>query len=300
MRYITIKNFCAVAALISLGGCLKKNEMNIDPETASSVVTLSPTGSNKATTASSYQRYYSDFGVVKVGDHASFNLNVEYSGGETAQSDITVNIALDTAALSKYNKQDELEYEVPPVSTIHMPSSVVIKKGTQLSQNKITIDINGDYDFGAAYALPIKITSVSSGIISTNLGTSIYSFGVRNDYDGHYSMKGYSVRAGDPVKTGNFTNDDGINLLTGGLKIVQFEDLQVWADLTGVGIDYPVLTVNSDNTVTIVSAGGATNAPGYPSRYDPATKTFYISFTWGTGGPTSRLATDTLVYIKAR
>jgi hypothetical protein len=299
MRYITIKNFCAVAALISLGGCLKKNEMNIDPETASSVVTLAPTGSNKATTASTFQRYYSDFGVVNQGDHASFNLNVEYSGGATAGSDITVNIALDTAALSKYNAQDDMTYVVPPASTMHIPSSVVIKKGTQLSQNKVTIDINADFDFGAAYALPIKITSVSSGIISTNLGTSIYSFGVRNKYDGHYSMKGYTLRAGDAVKTGNFTNSDGINLLTGGASIVQFEDLQVWADQTGVGIDYPVLTVNGDNTVTIYSAGGGKNAPGYPSRYDPATKTFYISFTWG-GGPTSRLATDTLVYLKGR
>jgi uncharacterized protein DUF1735 len=299
MRYITIKNFCTVAALISLGGCLKKNEMNIDPYTASSVVTLSPTGSNKATTASTYQRYYSDFGVVNLGDHGSFNLNVEYSGGAAAASDITVNIALDTAALSAYNTQDGMSYVVPPASTIHMPSSVVIKKGTQLSQSTITIDVNADFDFGAAYALPIKITSASSGIISSNMSTSIYSFGVRNKYDGHYSMKGYTLRSGDAVKTGNFTNSGGINLLTGGANVVQFQDLQVWADLTGVGIDYPVLTVNPDNTVTVYSSGGGKNAPGYPSRYDPATKTFYISITWG-GGPASRLATDTLTYLKGR
>jgi hypothetical protein len=41
------------------------------------------------------------------------------------------------------------------------------------------------------------------------------------------------------------------------------------------------------------------NTPGYDNRYDPATKTFYISFKWN-ASPTGRSTTDTLTYSKVR
>jgi len=59
------------------------------------------------------------------------------------------------------------------------------------------------------------------------------------------------------------------------------------------------LTIDGSNNVTITSAGGAYNNPGYTSVYDPGTKTFFISFTWG-AGPSSRLSTDTLSYLGPR
>ncbi|MBS1601797.1 MAG: DUF1735 domain-containing protein [Bacteroidetes bacterium] len=299
MKYISIKNILAVAAVVSLAGCLKKNEMNVDPDGASSIILFASTGNNQASTSSEFMRYYSDFGVVNVGDNGQFNINVMFSGGATAPSDITVNLALDTAALSTYNKEDGTSYVPPPAAATHFPTSLVIKKGTQLIQGVAKIDITSDFDFAKSYALPLKIVSSSYGVVSTNLGTTIYSFGVRNKFDGHYSWKGYSLRAGDGAKTGNFTNSKGLDLVTGGANSVNFGDLQVWADLTGVGIGNPTLTIAADNSVKISSSGGAYNDPAYTSRYDPGTKTFYVSFTWGSG-PSSRLATDTLTYVNSR
>jgi hypothetical protein len=63
----------------------------------------------------------------------------------------------------------------------------------------------------------------------------------------------------------------------------------------------PIITVDpTTNKISLKSSGGTISAnPSYDNRYDPATKTFYISFTWG-AGVTARLHTDTLVYKKAR
>jgi hypothetical protein len=127
----------------------------------------------------------------------------------------------------------------------------------------------------------------------------LLSLSLRNQWDGIYSLHGESFRAGDPVKTGPFTPTQ-MALITENISSVVFERLQVWADDTEVGIGNPVLSINeSTNELTVSSSGGAINTPGYPSRYDPASGTFYISFTWGSG-PTERMATDTLVFLGER
>ena len=299
MKHTIIKTLPFLAAMLSFTACLKKDSMNIDPDTAGSVILLAATGNNQATSSSQYFRYYTDLGSIAAGDSAHFNVNVSYSGGAVAPTDITVNLVLDDAALTTYNSEDGVSYVIPPASAYRLPSTVVIKAGTQLTQVQATVIRSADYDFSQSYGLPIKIASASTGVISTNLSTSIYSFGVRNQYDGHYSLKGYTLRSGDAAKTGNFTDAGGMDLVTVGSNSLTFADLQPWADLTGVGIGNPVVAVNPDNSVTINSSGGAKNNPGYTSVYDPGTKTFYISFTWG-AGPSARLATDTLTYISAR
>jgi len=284
---------------ISLSSCLKEHMQNIDADRSVSLVEFANSGSNVASASSVYPGFYTDLGTLVKGESATFNVNVGYSGTEVAPEDITVNIALDTAALATYNAQNGTSYMVPFNDVFSMPTSVVIKKGERLAQTQITVAITDSFKFEESYALPLKITSVSTGAVSSNFGKAVYSFGVRNIYDGHYSLKGYTLRATDAVKTGNFTRPSGMNLLTVGSNKVQFEELQVWADQTGVGIGNPAFTVNANNSVTITSDGGAINAPDYDSHYDPETKTFFVSFTWG-AGPSARLATDTLTYIEPR
>ena len=297
-RYkITALLLCSLP--VFLASCLKQGNMNSDPANSNSVLEFANTGDNLAAAASTYPGFYSDLGVLTSGNSTQFNVNVSYSGAGSAPDDITVNLAIDTATLSTYNTDNGTAYVTPPTTIFSIPTSVVIKKGTSMTQVKATISNNSSFDYSVNYALAVKIASASTGIISKTFGKAVYAFGVRNAYDGHYSFKGYSLRAGDAAKTGNFTYSGGLDLVTAGGNIVQFGILQVWADLTGVGIGYPILTVNSDNTVTSSSSGGAYNAPGYTSRYVPSTKTFYISYSWG-AGPTARLATDTLTFIKAR
>lgn len=128
------------------------------------------------------------------------------------------------------------------------------------------------------------------------------SIDVANRWVGSYQMKGWTLRAGDPVLTGNWTAN--WKLSTVSAYAVQFWAIQKWADGSTVGgigpfiltmdvsggPDAPMPVTVSDNVNSAVK-----NNPAYNNHYDPATKTFYISCYWGSG-PTNRAAVDTLVY----
>lgn len=299
MKHLAIKTIFFSTLACSLVACLKEGDMNTDPDTAGNTIEFANTGNNLAAATSQYPGYYTDLGTLATGASANFNINVSYSGAGNAPEDITVNLGVDTAFLRVYNTQNGTHYVDPPKAIYNLPATAVIKKGTRSIQVKAAVTNNASFDFAVNYALALKITSASAGVISSNFGKSLFSFGVRNVYDGHYSLKGYSLRSGDAAKTGNFVRAAGMDLVTVGGNIVQFGELQVWADLTGVGIGNPTFTINTDNSVTVNSSGGAYNAPGYNCRYVPAEKTFYVSFSWG-AGPAARLATDTLTYIGPR
>ena len=127
---------------------------------------------------------------------------------------------------------------------------------------------------------------------------------VANLWAGKYLMSGWVLREGDPVRTGYY-KDLEWKLLTNGAKGVKFEKIHLWGD--GVetigGIGKWVFTIDDSAgpnnpmpvTVTDPDNPAVKNDPAYNSRYEPSTKTFYISVYWGTG-PTNRAATDTLVF----
>ena len=127
-----------------------------------------------------------------------------------------------------------------------------------------------------------------------------------NAYDGVYQLKGYIYRlvngVVDATLTGNIIPYE-MPLATTTNTQVQFVNPQHWANGTGVAVGYPYLDINPvTNAVKISSvvnpplASPVANDPMYTSHYDPATKTFYISYVWNTG----RLCTDTLVYLRPR
>lgn len=299
-------NILAVAFIsFLLSGCLKERTANIDTGNGNTlnVVEFLNTGDNFAGQTSKYPQFYSDLGSLGLGQTATINVNVSYSGVNTAPADMTVSLGVDAASLTLYNTQNGKSYEVPPADAYSFPASVVIKKGTRVVQTTLTIKVTAGFDFSKAYAVPIKITSTSpSATISGNFGVAVYAFGVRNPWDGKYAYKGYSLRAGDGALTGNFSGKT-MNLVTTGATSLQFASLAVWGDgVSGIGIGNPILSMTTGSSpypVTISSSGGAYNAPGYTSRYEPSTKTFYISFTWG-AGPAARLSTDTLTYVGPR
>jgi hypothetical protein len=66
---------------------------------------------------------------------------------------------------------------------------------------------------------------------------------------------------------------------------------------------YPVFTVNADNSVTVTNMPDGGKAPSvsdptYKNRYDPATKTFYISYSYNPSTP--RIVYDTCTFLQAR
>jgi hypothetical protein len=208
MKQVQLNILLFSALLAGLSSCLKKDAMNIDPDSGTkNVVEFANTGDNVAAATSFYPRFATDMGVVALGGSYKFNLNLGYSGADnTAPQDITVNLALDTAALSQFNRENGTNYLVPPTSVMNFPASLVISKGTHMAQGQITVNVNTDYDFSANYAIPIKISQASYGTVSANFGKAVYSFTARNKYDGIYLMEATApmTDAVNPALTGYY------------------------------------------------------------------------------------------------
>ena len=122
-----------------------------------------------------------------------------------------------------------------------------------------------------------------------------------NKYDGVYLVKSYTFRSGDPARTG-YPLPFEMNLVTTSPESVQFDTLHLWADGTGVGIGDVIFIVDSITNIVTPSATGTSfvvPVAGFLNTYNPVTKTFLVTYTWG-NGPTSRLINDTLIYLRAR
>jgi hypothetical protein len=240
----------------------------------------------------------------------TFNAVPILLAGGTAPQDIQVTLAYDPAILGDYNTANGTMHEEAPTSLYSVLNQgdsvngyvVTIPKGQTTGYLQLKLKPS---DFlGYDYALGLKIVSVTSGyIISSNFNTGILAIGVKNEWDGVYDYKGYALRAGDATLTGYFSGKT-MDLITKGTNSVAFGSLALWGDgNSGIGIGNPLLTIDNSSAppypVTVTSDAGAYNLPGYNSRYDPTTKTFYIAFTWG-AGPAARQSIDTLTYTGPR
>jgi hypothetical protein len=207
---------------------------------------------------------------------------------------VNVTVALDQAALDAYNTANSTAFTLPPAGSYTIPN---LKVTIPANQRTATVNVNvitSLLDPTGKYVIPVSITDAGGQKVS-NYKTVLLNVQAKNKYDAVYDYKGYALRLTDPVLTGNFT---GLTTTASTLGATTVGFNQVWATGAAAGGLNPVkLTVNeATNKVTISSDVNptVTNEPSYDSRYDPATKTFYISFVWSTPG--TRAATDTLTY----
>jgi hypothetical protein len=288
--------FFLLAAAVSVTSCLKKDRMNIDQEQGpKNVIEFDNTGNNAAKVTSKYPGFYTDLGVLATGQSKTFNINVSYSGADVAPEDITVKLEIDQAALDKYNEDNGTEFIIPPSDVISFPSTLVIKKGERKATGTATVTISNNYDYNVGYGLPLKIASASSGLISGNFGKVVYSFGVRNKFDGEYEVTGTMVDHGSSTLKGYFPMKYW--LITSGALSVDGYDPVRWEDyfipiysgtsISGYGSFSPVFTFDEANNIVSVTniygqpAGNTRYAQLDPSgvnKYDPATGTIKVKF----------------------
>jgi len=184
---------------IFLSSCLKDQSLTMDKNLSNSVTEFANTGTPATLPVNGAPvRFAIDLGSLKVGDTTSFNVNVDYAGADMAPNDIQVVVDLDASLLATYNtahKADGADYSMPPANLLRgkFPITITIPKGKQYAQAKIPVQLTADYDFNADYALPLKITSTSTGITSGNFSTALYSLNVRNIYDGEFNVTGTFV-----------------------------------------------------------------------------------------------------------
>ncbi|HTQ28366.1 MAG TPA: DUF1735 domain-containing protein [Puia sp.] len=306
MKSYSIKSVAALLLLLSVGlaGCLKDTAYD-----DRSIQAIMPSGSQQfiqlgltATDASNF--LFLPLGAASDNDTTLNLVPVELTSASPAPEDIAVTLSADQSVLDDYNASHNTSYTLIPTSkysVVNPGAKVIIRKGSNRGFLQVKFK-SADFLVGDwAFAFSISAVDKANYPIAGNFRKGVVGLGVNNQWDGKYSLKGYVLRAGDAVLSGNFSGFE-MDLVTAGSNAVVFAELQPWANGSGVGIGFPLLTIDNSanpNPVAVSSSGGAVNAPGYDCRYDPATKTFYISFTWG-AGPAARLATDTLTYIGSR
>lgn len=329
-----IRIFPFVFLCLTLSSCLDEEDplTERDTETSPNLIEFySEDPSESPSTERIYTEVTKTFDIVP---EDKFDVIISYSGKNNAPEDIIVDVAVDPAALQAFNAKviadareaavvgiedpdeaaeaaDEAEatadvYDLLPSEMYSFPAQVTIKRGERRATLPVTVKPEL-FDFAFHYGLPLTIKSASTGVISGNFSTNIYNIGAKNPYDGYYSIEEgstiirNSANGPDPNLSGSTAGLDDIPLVTLSANSLGIEP--VWADGGGVaGIDGTYLTVDpTTNLVTVASAGNPTlkNTPGEENRYDPATKTFYLAFDWGTA-PATRVVKFVLKYSEPR
>lgn len=93
------------------------------------------------------------------------SLAVSVTSSRKIESDLTVDIAVDAAALEAYNAQMGTSYVMLPEGSYALSADkVVIESGSSVSEPlRFEITSMDDFDFGTLYCMPLRITGTSDG-----------------------------------------------------------------------------------------------------------------------------------------
>lgn len=261
-----MKNSFKIAGLALLtfafSSCLK-DDIALDPDKSTNVIEFKNPSSFVSPQGSKYSLYTQAFDLAPEKDYP---ITVSYSGAQVAPTDITVNIGIDTAAVTQYNAEQEEHFDVIPAALYTLPATVVIPKGQRTAT--LTIKIKSDkFDFSKRYVLPIQIKSASSGIISGNFGTILLGLNAKNKYDGVYNLAATApmVDVTNATLTGYYPLDAELHT-TGPSSVVMFQDgsekhlIKSGTSSSSYGTFSPVFTM--DDTGKVISV---TNFYGQPA-----------------------------------
>lgn len=291
--------FLLMAGMVFFTSC-KKNDVSIDVEPNTERVIA------EFTEAANGDAVATDFssGWVTV-DLTEIRLNPR----SKTYNKVIVKFVINPTVVADYNSANGTNYVMPPATAYNFESNEVV-----LSQNEkkamIRVRLNPPTLVSASYAIGLSIAEVSEGEISKTAQNIFISLSVKNKYDGVYSLKGFGDIPGSSF-TGpyNLPCAEDLWLVTSGVNSVYIDPAHpayngaTFAYITNA---LPDFTVNpGTNKIT-----GVTARPGslgfifpydasYDSRYDPATKTFYIKFGIVPAG-SGRYFEDTLIYCKPR
>jgi hypothetical protein len=220
-----------------------------------------------------------------------FDIVVSYSGPNSNNKDIDLTIEVDPFALDAYNADQGETYELLPESFYTFNGSVTIPKGQKQATVSITV-FPDQFDLSKQYALPLRIVSSSSGIISGNWGAAIYATVAKNQYHGTYHATGYFQH---PTAPRPIDQNKTLSTVSADTNLTGLADL-------GTAM---FLTVNPDNTVTFVDGTFGSYPKGtitvdgvtYDNTYDPATKTYFLYYEY-IGGTGPRTIYEKLVFVE--
>lgn len=201
----------------------------------------------------------------------------------------SVKLAADNSLINAYNTAHAENFEpLPSASYTIDPLDVDFEPGQFLRSLKIRLNPS-TLDLTKKYALAFKIANAGAGYgISNGRGSGIYRILITNKYHGSYRSTGNFEHPTAPR-----TIDKDKFLTTTGPSTVETE----FGDLGSSGWKMK-LTVNSDNTISMVPSGASNTTaalmfddPNYNNKYNPATRTYWIKYGYPMPGPT-RIITE--------
>lgn len=173
---------------------------------------------------------------------------VNYTGVDGAPSDVQVTLTIDNGAVATYGNETVAlpaeNYELPASATVTIP------KGEKTATYTVKLKPK-TFDLTKSYALGIKIQSASTGTVSGNYSTGIFSLPVKSPWQGTYNVH-YRWYAGAGFGTADEEYDEtGVKLTTAGPGVVEAQYVGSWFG------GWTRYTINIDNTVNVESYSGA-------------------------------------------
>ncbi len=265
-----IFNLCLVfLGVTGLTSCLDEDPF-FDPEAVENVIEFYSAGNVASPATAPYPLFINSFEIVPEVD---FPIVVGYSGADVAPEDITVTIGIaNESVLEEYNESEGTHYELLPASVYTLPSTTVtIPKGERRATYIVKLKTN-QFDLTKNFALPLTITNASTGIVSGNFNTAVFSVGAKNRYDGLYEVEGTMIDRTNAAFKGYYPKT--IALVTQDLNSNSYYDydqenvghiFDTGAGLSVYGTFTAVFHFDDSNTTDLVDpVASVTNAAGQP------------------------------------
>ncbi|MFM9836795.1 MAG: BT_3987 domain-containing protein [Cyclobacteriaceae bacterium] len=279
IKYLSLVAIASIAVILS--GCFANDNFTDFSKVGSVVEFINGIAGAESAVSASIPYNAVEDGTVSV--------KINVTGQYAPSQDVSVTLAIDPQSLVTYNtvadkfnidhpdEQPKPIYEQLPNDYYSIPNLTITVKAGERVANLLILAKSSKFDLSKKYVLPLKIASVTSGfIISGNIGVILQSISVKNKYDGSYHSTGTFTRLG---VTRPIDRDKYLSTVDATTNNTEFADL-------GPSMN---LTVNPDNTITLVPKDGANSgtvqlntSPG-DNTYDPVTKTYSIHYAYGGG-----------------
>jgi hypothetical protein len=223
---------------------------------------------------------------------AEFDLtNIGFDPRNKLEGQIIVDIIKDDSIIAAYNNENETSLQPLPDSV----GDIVSTSFTFSQNNKnatVRLNIKSSGLAGFDYALGLRINSVSKGEISQIKNVYIVQIKVKNAYEADYNAQGLRTNYGGPTINDPITGTAPWDFV----KSVSTVDATTCETVTADGVDLMLLTVNSDNSVTVSPSpnGSFDTSNDGPCSYDPVTKTFTLNYKYFNSAGRLRRMTETM------
>ena len=126
-------------------------------------------------------------------------LKVFFNNSQTYASATEVTLSVDTAVLGAYNTANETAFDTMP-SSVYSIAPLSIPANAKEGDAKVSIDIASLLNYGTAFGLGLKITSVQGGPGSIHKESSqiVVIIRVKNKYDADYAVTGFFFHPASP------------------------------------------------------------------------------------------------------